>query len=135
MGDSGRKRFIVEPHSPYHLHPSEGHGVMMVAFDGKNYDLWEMTVRTILKGKNKLGFIYETLTRPKDNDKDEFLECQAWDMANSMLCSWLFNFMDLELRMTIAYFDTTKILWDDLRKRYAIASTLKIHQLKANITN
>ena len=31
------------------------------------------------------------------------------------------------------YSDTAKIMWDDIRKRYAIANTPRIHQLKANI--
>ena len=31
--------------------------------------------------------------------------------------------------------DTTKIMWDDLKKRYAMANTPKIHQLKVNIAN
>jgi len=39
----GKTKFVIEPHSPYYLHPSEGSGVMITAvvFDGKNYDLWE----------------------------------------------------------------------------------------------
>jgi len=37
--------------------------------------------------------------------------------------------------MTIAYCDMAKVMWDDLRKRYGMASTPKIHQLKANIAN
>lgn len=55
MGDSGNKRFVVEPHSPYYLHPSEGPSVMIAAvvFDGKNYDLWEKAVKAALKAKNK----------------------------------------------------------------------------------
>lgn len=49
--------FVIEPHSPYVLHPSEGPGVKITAEDGKNYDLWENAVRIALKAKNKLGFI------------------------------------------------------------------------------
>ena len=37
--------------------------------------------------------------------------------------------------MGIIYSDTAKIMWDDLKKQYAMANTLKIHQLKANIAN
>ena len=37
--------------------------------------------------------------------------------------------------MTIVYCDTAKDMWDDLRKRYGMANTPKIHQLKANIVN
>jgi len=63
MGDEGRKQFIVEPHLPYFLHPSEGPGSMITAviFNGKNYESWKRVVTTALKGKNKLAFINGTL--------------------------------------------------------------------------
>jgi len=37
-------------------------------------------------------------------------------MANSMMCSWLVNVIDPKLRMMVAYCDTAKGMWDDLRK-------------------
>ena len=137
MSGGQKTRFVIEPHSPYFLHPSEGPGVMITAvvFDGKNYDLWERAVRTALKAKNKIVFIDGTLTRPTPKENEEFSEADAWDMVNSMLCSWLLNVVDPKLRMSIAYSDTAKTMWDDMKKRYAMANTPKIHQLKANIAN
>ena len=57
MADSSKKQFIVEPHSPYFLHPSEGPGAMITAmiFDGKNYELWERVVTTALKVNKQTG--------------------------------------------------------------------------------
>ena len=137
MSDGGKKQFAIEPRSPYYLHPSEGPSMMITAviFDGKNYDLWERAVRTALKSKNKLAFIEGKLTRPKDENDEGFSEAQAWDMVNFMLCSWLFNIIHPKLRLNVAYSDTAKIMWDDLKKRYAMANTPKIHQLKADIAN
>ena len=68
MDDSGKKRFITEPHSPYYLHPSKGPSVMItiIVFDGQNNDLWESVVRTTLKANNKLGFVDGILERPKE---------------------------------------------------------------------
>ena len=53
MSGGDKNRFVIEPHSRYYLHPSEGPGVLITAvvFDGKNYDLWERAVRTALKAK------------------------------------------------------------------------------------
>ena len=137
MAEGSKKRFTIEPHSPYFLHPSEGPGIMIttVIFDGKNYELWERAVTTALKAKNKLGFINRTQERPEAIDDEDFFENNAWDMTNSMLCTWLLNVIDPKLRMTIAYCDTAKDMWDDVRKRYRIDNTPKIHQLKANIVN
>ena len=109
--------------------------ITAVVFDGKNYDLWERAVRTALKAKNKIVFIDGTLTRPTPKENEEFSEADAWDMVNSMLCSWLLNVVDPKLRMSIAYSDTAKTMWDDMKKRYAMANTPKIHQLKANIAD
>ena len=56
-------------------------------------------------------------------------------MVNSMLCSWLLNIIEPKLRMSIAYSDMTKIMWDNFKKRYATANTPKIHQLKTDVAN
>jgi len=92
-------------------------------------------VRTALKTKNKLPFIDGKLPIPSEKEDEEFSECHAWDMVNLMLCLWLLIIIDPKLRMTIAYSDTAKIMWDDLKKRYGAANTPKIHQLKADIVN
>ena len=97
--------------------------ITIVMFDGKNYGLWERAVRTALKAKNKLPFIDGKLTRPSEKEDEEFLECHAWDMVNSMLCSWLLNVIDPKLRMTIAYSDTAEIMWDDPKKRDGAANS------------
>jgi len=124
--DGQNKRFIIEPHSPYYLHPSEGPGVLITVevFDGNNYDLWEKAVRTALKAKNKLGFIDGTLSKPEVKEGD-FTEYHAWDMINSMICSWLLNVIERKLRPSVAYAETAKAMWEDLHKRYGVASAQK----------
>ena len=37
--------------------------------------------------------------------------------------------------MSVACSDTAKIMWDDLKKRYGMDNTPKIHQLKSDIAN
>ena len=37
--------------------------------------------------------------------------------------------------MSVAYSDTAKIMWDDLKKHYALANTPKIHQPKADVAH
>ena len=128
---------ITESHSPYFLYPSKGPGMMItvVIFDGTNYDLWQRDVRKALKAKNKLCFIDGSLPRPEPKKGEELSEADAWDMANSILCSWLLNIIDPKLHMSIGYSDIANIMWDDMKKRYAMANAPKIHQLKANIAN
>jgi len=136
MVGNGRKWFVIEPHSPYFFtHQKDPTSSLAVVFDEKNYDLWERAVRTALKAKNKLGLIDKTLSRLEPKEGEEFLEADAWDMANSMLCLWLANVIDSKLRISIAYSDIAKITWDDMKKHYTLANTKKIHQLIANISN
>ena len=44
-----------------------------------------------MKVKNKLGFIDKNLTKPELKEGEGFFEYHAWDMVNSMVCSWLLN--------------------------------------------
>ena len=50
---------------------------MAVIFYEKNYNLWERAVRTILKAKNKLGFIDGTLKKSILKDGKDFDKLQA----------------------------------------------------------
>jgi len=109
--------------------------IIAVIFDGKNYDLWERVVRMALKAKNKLEFIDRTLPRPNTTEDEDFSEANARDMTNLMLCSWLVNVIEPKLRMSVAYSDRAKLMWEDMKKRYALANTPKIHQFKAHISN
>jgi len=62
-------------------------------------------------------------------------EMQAWDMVNSTISSWLLNIIDPKIQPTIAYANTPKIMWDDMKKRYGVSNIPKKHDLKAKIVN
>lgn len=132
MAEDGQK-FAIENQCPYFLHPLESPSALIttVIFNGKNFDLWQKAVRTSLKLKNKLGFIDGTLKRPEASQGGAKL--QAWEMVNSMVCSWILNVIDPRLRASVAFLDTAQAVWNNLCKRYSIANALKIHQLKASI--
>jgi len=85
--------------------------ITAVIFNGKNYDLWEKAVATALRAKSNLGFIDGSLTKCAVK-KDGTSELQAWEMANSMISSWILNIIDLKLRTSVAYTDTAKAMWD-----------------------
>ena len=132
-----QKVFVIEPHSPYYLHPAEGPGALITAmvFDGKNYDLWAKAVKTALKSKNKIGFIDRSITKPKPKEGVGFSEYHAWDMMNSMICSWILNVIEPRLLLSVAYVETDAVMWQDLQKRYGVANAPRIYQLKAGIAD
>ena len=98
---TGGKKFVIQSQSPCYLHPSEGLGVAItsVIFTGKNYELWSKAIRTTLKPKNKLGFIDVTLAKPTPREGEDQHELITWEMANSMICSWIVNVIDPKLHV------------------------------------
>ena len=100
-------KFVLDNTSPYYVHPLKGPGIsiMVVVFNGENYDLWEKAVTTALRSKNKLGFVNGTFTLKTDAEQTQK---DAWDMANFTICSWLLNSIDPKLRSIAAYTHITK---------------------------
>jgi len=100
--------FVITSQSPYFLHPSNSPGVIITAikFDRKNYNLWEMAVRTSLKSKNKLSFIDKSITKPDPKNGVITKEGKAWEMVNLMIVSWIMNVIDPKLHKSVAYVDS-----------------------------
>ena len=134
MADS-KKPFIIANKSPYYVYPIEGPRVLIttVIFNGKNYELWQKAVQTTLKAKKKLGFINGTLQKPDFKEGDDTSEFESWDMINSLVCSWIINVIDPKFHASMAYAESAKVTWDDLKRRYAVANAPKISQLKYEI--
>ena len=50
-----------------------------------------------------------------------------------MICPWIINGIESKLCTSIAFVETAAAMWENLRERYAMANTSKIHQFKADI--
>ncbi|KAJ1695814.1 hypothetical protein LUZ63_012512 [Rhynchospora breviuscula] len=66
-----------------------------------------------------------------DNPGD--VEYGLWGTCNSMMVSWLFNSIDPSLQPSVAYYETVKEMWDNLKERFSVGNAPRIHQLKAEI--
>ena len=53
------------------------------------------------------------------------MEMQAWEMANSMVYSQIPNFTSLKLRMSMTYVYIAKLMWENLKKHYAVSNAPK----------
>ncbi|XP_019253992.1 PREDICTED: uncharacterized protein LOC109232701 [Nicotiana attenuata] len=62
----------IDPDHPYFLHPSDSPGMCLISppFDGTGYGSWRKSVLIALSAKSKLGFIDESLPRPKEDSPD-----------------------------------------------------------------
>ncbi|KAJ4787232.1 Retroelement pol polyprotein-like [Rhynchospora pubera] len=127
--DTATKK-VIDSTSPFYLSSSENPRTMISScvLKGDNYDLWEKAMKNALRAKNKLGFVNGSIIKPAAGP-----EANLWESCNSMLVSWLFNSIDSTLQPSIAYMETAKELWDDLRERFSIGNGPRIHQLKADI--
>jgi len=103
----GRK-FVIENH-PFIFHICLK-GLELLSLRSysseKNHDLWSKVVRAALKSKNKLGFIDGTLAKPTPKAGEDQSKLEAWEMVNSMICSWIINVINLKLHTSVTYAKT-----------------------------
>ncbi|KAJ3699854.1 hypothetical protein LUZ61_003559 [Rhynchospora tenuis] len=122
---------VLDNSSPFYLNSGDNPGMMITSciLKDDNYEMWVKAMRNALKAKNKLSFVDGTITEPKSGD----IEYGLWGTCNSMMVSWLFNSIDPSLQPSVAYYETVKEMWDDLRERFSVGNAPRIHQLKAEI--
>ena len=98
-------------------------------FIGDNYANWSRCVTNTLKSKDKLPFVYGSLTKLESNS----LEGHTSERCNLMVIAWLHSIIDKILHGSLAYTETIKELWSDLKDRYSQGNEICIHQLKRDI--
>ncbi|KAK8944295.1 hypothetical protein KSP39_PZI008246 [Platanthera zijinensis] len=93
--------------------------------------MWEKAMLNALCAKNKLDFINGTLVQPTPSSP----EAAYWDSCNSILISWIFNSLDKSIQHSVAYMDTTKAVWDDLKARFSLGNALCINELRSQLAS
>ncbi|TXG49302.1 hypothetical protein EZV62_025177 [Acer yangbiense] len=84
--------------------------------NGRNYLVWSQLVKTFLKGKGKSSHLGGPI--PEKNDP-KFSE---WDEKDSMIMSWLWNSMQLEISDTYMFLTTAKYIWEAVKQSYSKGS-------------
>ncbi|XP_042012146.1 uncharacterized protein LOC121760568 [Salvia splendens] len=122
---------VEDSFSPYYLHPSDNPGLQLVSqlLDGSNYINWSRSISTALLPKNKLLFVNGVLLRPSNDD----LLFSAWLRCNSMVVSWLRNFISPHICSSIMYLDDAHEIWPDLRERFSQCDSARTYQLKQQL--
>ncbi|KAK3437210.1 hypothetical protein EUGRSUZ_C01993 [Eucalyptus grandis] len=91
----------------------------------KNYLKWSQFVKTYLKGKERLSHLLRTDPTPEDPTFN------AWDEANSIIMSWLWDSMDLAISDTCMFLKTAKEIWDSIRRTYSKArDAVQVYEIK-----
>ncbi|PKI76894.1 hypothetical protein CRG98_002681 [Punica granatum] len=105
--------------SAFVLSPLDGPSNQLISclLNGRNYLTWLRAMRTVIRAKNKPGFLDGTVMNPNDGDP----LADQWHICNSMLVAWIFNHLEKHLQTTIDNAEDAKVLWDDLKERYSQA--------------
>lgn len=88
--------------------------IMQALTGGANYTIWSRSMRLVLRGKHKRGFIDGSCTR---DAQEESLRDQ-WDRCNAIVLSWILNIVSQELQNSLIFFQDARSVWVDLQERF-----------------
>lgn len=83
-----------------------------------------------LKFKNKLGFIYGTYTQLEDLSSEAYLN---WRFVDSMVISWILNFMTKDLVEAYFYSSSSRALWLELEEKFGASDKSHIFNLRKQL--
>lgn len=69
-----------------------------------------------LTSKNKLSFLNGSLGKPSDESGTEY---HGWICCNTMVTSWLLNFISKDIADSVIYIDNAVDVWTDLNERFS----------------
>ncbi|KAG6470074.1 hypothetical protein ZIOFF_071126 [Zingiber officinale] len=103
---------------------------LAIKFTGKNYATWEFQFRMFLKGKELWGHIDGSLMAP-ENAKD----LGQWETKDARIISWLLGSIEAHMVNNLRPFNTTKEMWDYLKRIYHQDNIARRFQLELEIGN
>lgn len=71
----------------------------------------------VFDSKKELGFLDGTITKPTTAEK-----LDNWRTVQSMVCSWLLNYISPTVCCSMSYFDNAYDLWSYLQERYCVSN-------------
>lgn len=130
---SGHRKDEAMSSSPYMLYGSDNPGAVItsVKLNGENYNEWSSEMVNALQAKRKLGFIKGTLKKPDEESPDH----DHWLTVNSMIVGWIRTSIEPNVRSTVTYITDAYQLWEDLKQRFSVGNTVRVHQIKAQLAS
>ena len=133
MVETGVKDDETAPISPYTLAASDNLGAVItnVQLSGDNYNEWSSEMLNALQAKRKIGFINGSLKKPDEGSSD----LENWLVVNSMIVGWIRTSIQPKVRSTVTYISDAHQLWSNLKERFSVGNTVRIHQIKAQLAS
>ena len=119
---------MEDPRSLFFLHHGESPGAILVTqlLTEDNYPNWARAMLMALDAKSKLCFVDGSVTISMAVTP---LEKIAWSKNNSMISSWILNFVSPHITTSVIYRNTAMEVWNSLRNRFSQANGPRISQL------
>jgi hypothetical protein len=129
--DSFPNNRSIDPSNPLFLNSGENPALILVGspLTGENYNTWSRSMLVSLSAKNKIGFVNGSICEPPEHD-DLF---PAWTRCNDMVVSWILHVVSSDIKSSIIYITSSKIMWEDLKDRYSQRNGPRIFQLQKSI--
>ena len=122
------------PPNPYFLSSSENPGNILVTqplLGMKNYQSWSRAMILAFTAKKKIGFVNGKITKP-------YLDSPLYEnreSCNTMVLSWMINFMHVDVSSGIMYCETAKEMWIKLQNVFSQGNGPKIYNLQREISH
>jgi hypothetical protein len=126
--DSFPNNRSIDPSNPLFLNSGENPALILVGspLTGENYNTWSRSMLVSLSAKNKIGLLDGSICKPSKHD-DFFL---AWTRCNDMVVSWILHVVSSDIKSSIIYITSSKIMWEGLKDRYSQRNGPRIFQLQ-----
>lgn len=108
---------VVDPSDPVVLLSSDLSTVSIICFKLQgtiNYKSWASATELALRGRNKLGFVLGTCTKPTNNEN----KAQLWDRADDVVQSWLLASVSKSIYASHVLSKSAYEVWSDLKETY-----------------
>jgi len=130
MAVQGIRIQVIEPTDPLYIHPSNNPRIPMVSnpFNGKNFDNWKRSVIIALSAKHELALIDRNCPNPSSASP----LLVRWETNNAMVLCWLLNSLTENMRNSVLYFETARVLWQDLEERFGQSNKATLFQVQKN---
>ena len=99
--------------------------------NGLNFQQWSRSVKIALRTRTKLGFIDGSCKKPESNSP----MYEQWIRCDSMVVSWLLNFIIPELSEAFLYTGSAEELWTELSERFGQNNGPLLYQIQKEISD
>ncbi|XP_043805306.1 uncharacterized protein LOC122721517 [Manihot esculenta] len=92
---------------------------------------WSILMLIALRAKNKVGFVTGKHKKPEEDSQD----FEQWRKVDSMVISWILNFIFKEIVEVFLYTTTSHELWKEFAQCFGSSNGPQIYQIVREISS